>query len=161
MFILGGERDADPVKSFQRYREYLKSVRSNFPPKAYALASSEWWYNFNEHRCPHDAWLESATLRELSSGERCEARTTELSLLLLGAYHDLKLWIVYKGVVSLNVDGPNLVNGHGDWRYDEFRVSEDGRLVHEIEWASHKDHARWIITAEDIEYDVVPVAPAA
>ena len=81
--------------------------------------------------------------------------------MLLGAYHDLKLWIVYKGVVSLNVDGPNLVNGHGDWRYDEFRVSEDGRLVHEIEWASHKDHARWIITAEDIEYDVVPVAPAA
>ncbi len=41
----------------------------------------------------------------------------------------------------------------GDWLYDEFRLSDNGHLLHEIEWA---DGGRWLIEADDIEFDWRP-----
>jgi hypothetical protein len=81
-------RDDDVVRAFRRYREYVESAKDSFPPSAYALAISEWHFNPEDHRCPHDAWLESLHLSEPSSGERHEIRTLSLRLRLLGAYHD-------------------------------------------------------------------------
>ena len=59
-FILAADgRDDDVVNAFRRYQDYLQSLRDTFAPSAFALATSEWYFNFNDHRCPHDAWLET------------------------------------------------------------------------------------------------------
>jgi hypothetical protein len=50
----------------------------------------------------------------------------------------------------------SLEGGHRDWRYDEFRVNEEGRLVHEIEWGGRKDTGSWLIVASDIEFKWSP-----
>jgi len=84
MFILSENRITAAVcaASFRRYYEYLAEMKSVFPPSAYALATSDWYFNFHDHRCPHDAWLEEATLAEPASGERSEIRTTALRMSL-------------------------------------------------------------------------------
>lgn len=133
------------------------SVRDRFPCNAYELAMSEWWFDHNDHNCPHDSWLEEAVIREPSRGERQEIRSTDLTLRLLGAYHDVRIHLFYTGVAALDIDGRGLENGHRDWRYDEFRVSDDGLLIHEIEWSHIETESRWIITAEDVEYRSEPV----
>jgi hypothetical protein len=48
--------------------------------------------------------------------------------------------------------------GHRDWRYDEFRLSEAGHLLHEIEWAGANSTSRWLIEASDVEYTWEPLA---
>ena len=133
------------------------SVGDRFPPNAFELATSDWWFNFNDPNCPHDAWFEQAVIREPSTGERQEIRHTELELTLLGAYQDVRIWITYKGVTGLNIGAAGLNEGHGDWRYDEFRLTDEGLLIHEIEWARYKTQSTWIVTAKDIEYRSGPI----
>jgi hypothetical protein len=52
-----------------------------------------------------------------------------------------------------------MVKSHGDWRYDEFRLSKRGHLIHEIEWAGAPGRAdkafSWTIEAADIDFSVV------
>src|SRR5262245_2104045 len=97
-FILAQQRDCDPVSAFRDYATYLRENERRFPPSAYALATSDWYFDPRDHRCPHDAWLETATFRESSSGGRNERRTAELSVRLLGAYHDGYIEFVYPNV---------------------------------------------------------------
>lgn len=88
-FILSAQRDDDVVRAFERYRGYLQSVRHSLPESVFALASSDWYFSPHEHRCPHDAWLESITISEPSSGKRHEVRFTSIRIRLLAAYHEL------------------------------------------------------------------------
>jgi hypothetical protein len=157
-YILARERDQDVSKAFRNYERYLAENAARFPPSAYALATSNWYYDPSDHRCPHDAWLESATLLEPSSGLRREIRSTSLTLRLLGAYHDGHIEISYAEVFAYQLDMHRVTQGHGDWRYDEFRVTEHGRLLHEIEWAHARDTGRWVIEASDIHFKWVPYA---
>ena len=149
MFILDGERDADVVGAFRRYAEYVEANRESFPTGAFRLASSEWYFDFTDRRCPHDGWLESASFLEPSNGERSEIRSTELTIRLLGAYHDGHVELHYPEVSAYQLIGPAVGPGHGDWRYDEFRLNSSGKLVHEIEWAGG---SRWIIESSDIRH---------
>jgi hypothetical protein len=159
MFILSDNRTTASVcaASFRRYREYLAETKSSFPPSAYALASSDWYFDPQDHRCPHDAWLEEATLAEPASGERNEIRTTSLTTRLLGAYHDGHIELVYSQVFRYECRADGATRGHGDWRYDEFRLSPSGQLVHEIEWSAG---GRWLIEAADVELRWTPKSPA-
>jgi hypothetical protein len=79
-----------------------------------------------------------------------------LSVRLLGAYQDRYIELRYPRVFSyrLNIDDGKL--GQRDWRYDEFRLSERGHLIHEIEWSGLHPTGSWIIEASDIEIDWVP-----
>ena len=150
MFILGGERDEDVVAAFARYSAYLKANESRFPPSAYSLATSDWYYGFEDHRAPHDSWLESASILEPSSGARSEKRSSSLTIRLLGAYHDGFIEFHYPEVFGYQLSAGGLSQGHGDWRYDEFRLDAKGRLVHEIEWAAFGVDSRWVIVANDV-----------
>jgi hypothetical protein len=47
---------------------------------------------------------------------------------------------------------------HRDWRYDEFRLSAAGHVLHEIEWAGPSSTSRWLIEASDVEYRWEPLA---
>jgi len=156
-FILASDgRDA---AAFRRYHDYLTSMKHVFPPSAYALATSDWYGHFEDHRCPHDAWLEELSLKEPASGQRRSERMLSLRLRLLGAYHDGYIELFYPRVYSYRLNLDRGETGHRDWRYDELRLSENGHLIHEIEWW-HFDPSptgTWIIEASDLEHRWIPL----
>jgi hypothetical protein len=159
-YILSAQRDqGEPEASrlWHEYQEYLRSNQARFPPGAYALAASDWYFGFSDHRAPHDAWLELATFEEPSTGQRHENRTLNLRIKLLGAYHDYWLEFFYANVISYSLANAQAARGHCDWRYDEFRLSASGNLVHEIEWVGPPGTAAtWVIEASDVEFRAAP-----
>jgi hypothetical protein len=111
--------------ALQAYTAYLESVRPALPESAYEFAAAPWHYNYTDHRCPHDSWLESLTISEPASGSRREIRHVEIGVRLLGAFHDGFLELSYPGVCSYSLSGRsgNSRNvGHGDWLTDEIRL---------------------------------------
>ena len=152
-FLLSEQRDKDFQGYWRRYEDYIESVRDQMPPGAMKLALSAEWYDFSCHHCPHDAWLQDFKIieGETASGQK---RGDSAELKLLGAYHDELLVLRYPRLMSFNIQAPALSDGMGDWRYDEFRLSANGKLLHEIEWASG---ARWLIEADDIEFEWQPL----
>jgi len=156
-FLLASDGfDDDGSGHFQRYREYLQSTKESFPPSAFALASSDWYHDYTDHRCPHVSWLESMTFHENSSGERQEKRSLSLKVRLLGAHHDGHIELIYPTVHSYRFDMWHTDRGHRDWRYDELRLSDRGSLLHEIEWCALNDTGRWLIEASDLEFRWLP-----
>jgi hypothetical protein len=156
-FLLSEDgRDDDVLRAFRRYREYVESAKDFFPPSAYALATSDWYFNPEDHRSPHDAWLESLHLTELSSGRRHASRALSLRLRLLGAYHDGYIELLYPRVFAYRLNVEDGEMAHRDWRYDELRVSDRGRLLHEIEWCGPTATGRWLIEASDVQLQWVP-----
>jgi hypothetical protein len=81
------------------------------------------WYKYPpDPRCPHDAWVESVTISEPSSGERQENRGLEIHIRLLGAYQDGTIEFTYRGVQNYSMQAMRDVAGHGDWLEDEVDV---------------------------------------
>ena len=156
MYILAPERDLHPLTAFADYAEYLQQNRSRFPPAAYSLATSDWYFDNLTPYAPHDAWLESLIIAEPSSGPRREIRETTITIKLLGPYHDGFIEFHYPRVFNFQLNTIEITKGHGDWRYDEFRVDEEGRLIHEIQWAASRATATWLIVASDIHYHWTP-----
>ena len=156
MYILSAERSVDAAGAFQKYREYLLHNKARFPKGAHALATSDWYFDPQRHECPHDAWLEEVRIDERSSGERQEIRAVTITARILGAYHDGLIEVRYPSVFGYRIDSLSIKNGHGDWQYDEFRVSDSGQLIHEIEWGSSKAKSSWLIVASDIEFRWTP-----
>lgn len=152
MYILGEERDKDVAGTFSRYREYLDANSQRFPESAYELATSDWYFGATDHKAPHAAWLEKFTVSEPSSGDRSEVRSVELRIRLLSAYHDGYIEFYYPKVFEYQVSANHLGQGHGDWRYDEFRVNDAGQLIHEIEWATFGAVNSWKIVASDVRH---------
>lgn len=72
-YILAAERDHDPVGAFARYEAYLRDNRERFPPGAYALATSSWYFG-PDRRGPYNGWLEELVVREHGQGARREVR---------------------------------------------------------------------------------------
>ncbi len=158
-FILSAQREPETVvAAFRHYREYLDSCAQVFPRAGHELACSEWYFDPREHRCPHDAWLEAITISEPASGEHHETRHTAIRLRLLGAFHDGFIEFFYPQVFSYSFTTPVCGRGLGDWRYDEFRVTSDGHLLHEIEWTGfpREEGSHWIIEASDVEFQWIP-----
>ncbi len=156
-YYLSKERDDDAVGSYHRYQQYLREQERTFPPGAFALGTAEWWHHPNDHRCPHDSWLESFTVSEVRGSDEAK-RITTIRTRLLGAYHDGHIELFYPRVFRYQLHSPSCVRGLGDWRYDEFTLSPDGHVIHEIEWAGfpYEEGSRWIIEASDIEYQWMP-----
>ena len=156
-YVLAEQRDRDVVAAFAVYREHLEANKSRFPISAFALASSEWYFDFTDRRCPHDSWLEAVRVEEPSAGQRRELRSLTMTIRLLGAYHDGYIELMYPDVYSYDLAGMHVRRGHGDFQYDEFRVGEQGRVIHEIEWASIHQTSRWVIEASDVIYRWTPL----
>ena len=136
------------------YRLYLMRVRDLLPASAFGFATAV-WRDSEDHRNPHDAWVESLTILEPSSGKRHEERSLEIHLRLLGAYHDGHMVLTYRDVRSyaLNTpatsETPPLKVGHGDWLVDEVTRSENKLVQREIEF---RRGSRWRIECRDIEW---------
>ena len=153
-YYLSKEREEDVAAAYRRYLGYLRDNQSRFPPSAFALGTAMWYQDANHHHCPHDGWLESITISEPSSGDSHEKRSTTIRIRLLGAYHDGFIEFLYPQVFRYTLAMPGCVSGHADWVYDEFRLSDDGHVVHEIEWGG--DDCNWIIEASDVQYQWIP-----
>ena len=116
-YILSNERDDNVALSFENYRDYLLSNRDKLSDSVYKLATSDWWYDFKDHKCPHDAWLERVLIIEPSEGKRNENRTTKVKIMLLSAYQDGYIELSYKNAVSIKIDSHNVKLGHKDCYY--------------------------------------------
>jgi hypothetical protein len=111
------------------------------------------WYNRPEdHRCPHDSWVQSITVAEPSSGERLQIRRLEIHIRLLGAYHDGVIEFMYRGVQRYSLEGMRDVRGHGDWLKDELKLTKNNRLVHH----AILTNGDFEIEAEEIQYKWTP-----
>ncbi len=163
-FILSNERDLGPAgigQAFEAYRLYLAANQARFPVGAYALASSSWYFDANDHRSPHDAWLESVTIDDIGTGARRENRACSIRVVLLGSCHDCRIELSYSNVSSYSLENSNSGQRAGDWRYDEFRLTEEGQVLHEIEWSAGPERgARWLIEAADVQFKVLPIGDA-
>lgn len=74
-----------------------------------------------------------------------------------GAYHDHWIEFLYPRVFGYSLANLASAHGHYDWRYDEFRLSDGGNLIHEIEWAGPPGTgARWVIEADDVVFSAGP-----
>src|SRR5687767_6084103 len=136
-----------------RYLQYLESVRQLLPPNVYEFATADWRFDFRDHRCLHDSWVESVTVREVAGEADPSERHTEISLQLLGAYHDGHTVLSYEGVTDYQLSlrtpaeersyaGRGATPSHGDWLVDEIRLAGTGTVVHEILFSSG---ARWLM----------------
>ncbi len=169
-FLLTAELDAEkrPHEAYRRYQAYLTSVRDTMPPGAYALATSDWYFNSEDHRAPHDAWLEALSIGEASldaSQPADQHRGVTITIRLLGAYHDAHLEFSYRDVSRYRLDFATPHHprhpGHRDWRYDEFRLAPGGRVEHEIEWWGSRPTGTWLIEAADVEHRYLPLPEAS
>jgi len=158
-FILARERDSECIEAFRRYREYLSENSTHFPKSAFDLATAEWYFYPHDHRCPHDAWMESISIIETGSGDRNKQRLTTIKVRLLGAYHDGHIELTYPVVFAYELNSPSSERGLGDWRYDEFRIRTGGGVIHEIEWAGFGQipPSRWQIESSDVKYQWIPL----
>jgi hypothetical protein len=159
-FILSKERDSlEPnsvEKAFRHYAAYLTDTHDRFPSSAYTLATSDWYYGAHDSRSPHDAWLESLTISEAGEGKRREHRAVTIRVVLLSAYHDGLIELLYPRVFNYQLDLHHTDGRHGDWRYDEFRLADNSHPIHEIEWSHRNDIGRWLIEADDVHLSWQP-----
>lgn len=151
-FILSAERDADPEGSRERYDAYLKENRHRFPEGARELIDSDWYFTF-ANRAPHDAWLESVTISEPEMA--AEDRWVSIRICLQAAYGEGHIEFFYSKVSRYTLSMGETSRGHGDWRYDEFRISDTGKLIHEIDWWG-RNMGKWLIEADDVKYSWHP-----
>jgi hypothetical protein len=152
-FILDAQRRVDCAQSFESYREYLASKAASFPPSAYKLATADWYFDPREHRCPHDSWLESIAINDTASDEN---NPPSIKIRLLAAYRDGFIEFHYPRVFRYNLSYEGDSYGHMDWRYDEFRLSDNGHVLHEIEWCGAGDTGLWLIEASDVIHSWIP-----
>jgi hypothetical protein len=139
-YILTKDRPQNSLEEWQsgwsNYWAYLESVNDRFPRSAYEFASAPWHYDFSDHRSPHDGWVEELLIREPAAGERQEKRSLEIVVRLFAAYHDGHIELKYSGVQTYELTSTvSSVSGHGDWLYDEIRLSNNGLVLHEVEWS--------------------------
>lgn len=155
-FYLSNERNQDVVEAYRRYQEYLRQHADEFPPTVFALATAEWYQNPTDHRCPHDGALENLIISEIIDTKK--KRATAVRIRLQAAYHDGYIEFFYPLVFSYLLDSPSCSGGLGDWLYDEFRLSANGNIIHEIEWSGlpNGKPARWIIEASDVQFQWIP-----
>jgi hypothetical protein len=67
---------------FEKYYEYLESVKERMPREAYSFVAADWHYNHNDPRSPHDAWVETLVVAEVASGPKAEIRDLEIRVRL-------------------------------------------------------------------------------
>jgi hypothetical protein len=140
-----------------KYLSYLDSVWSSLPPGTKTFVREEWFYEHDDHRCPHDAWLQDLRVEEHASGDRQQYRTLQIKIRLLGAYHDHQLEFVHKNVIEYEARSKNTKRprvAHGDFLWNEIRY-EEGKVVHELIFS---EDSSWVIKCSDIDYSWIPLA---
>lgn len=131
--------------------------RMTAPRQLPDFAQADWYSDPTDHRCPHDAWLESVDVSGVAEGERREKRKTAITIRLLGSYHDGHIAFRYSDVSSFAVGSPSSDRGLGDWLEDHYSFTSVGSLRHKITWCFGPDSKSfWFIEARSISYEWIP-----
>jgi hypothetical protein len=141
------------LKAHANYDVYLKDNRVLFPESAYEFATAEWHHNFSDHRAPHDSWVTSITIKQVSIPST-DSGGFDAELVLFGAYHDGHLHIKYKSIHSFTVHRPEVAGGPIEVYRDEVRLSENNLVLHEIEFLALPN---WLVECEDISVTWEPL----
>ena len=135
----------DQLRACKDYQRHLELISSKLPKPTRDLVLAQWYQNFNHHDCPHDSWLMNLNLNV--SGEE---HVLNLTLNLLGAYHDRILAFTYHNVVFCGFEIQKQGRqSTGDWLRDEFDVIENGFVSHEILWQFGEP---WKIISKSVEF---------
>ena len=134
------------LKAHAKYDTYLKGNRALFPRNAYEFATAEWHHNFSDHRAPHDSWVTSIAINQVSIPST-DSGVFDAEFVLLGAYHDGHLHVKYKNIHSFTVQRPEVAGGPVEIYRDEVRLSEKNLVLHEIEFLAMPN---WLVECEDI-----------
>lgn len=153
IYILNSESD---FIDFKRYSTYIASVRHKLPPHVHSFASDPRYFNPTSPSSLHDAWLETAVVREAASGKRHEVRQMEIVLTLLGPCHDRRIHLHYTGITRYSLGAPPRCGearyeqvAHGDLITHEIRLGDDGLLIHELLFETD---ATFLIECSDIRH---------
>ena len=139
------------------YHQHLESKRNKMTDTLQEFAFAGWHYDFTDHKCPHDGWLENLNMVEkvVNDKDGNEARLIDISIKLLGAYHDLYIYLEYYRVKTYCFDQPRRDSvfphnrsTHSDWLLDELVIEGKKNYIHKIIWSSG---ATWYIHFEDIK----------
>jgi hypothetical protein len=146
-------------EAWQRYTDYLKSIKRLLPAGAYGFATAPWHYDPADHRSLHDSWVEEVKVKEEAPGMSQTPRRLRIDVRLIGPYHDGYHQFAYSGVSAYRLTMPDgtagpvlpsgVQEGHGDWLIDEIRLAPGGSLVHEVVFSTG---ARWVIECESMEH---------
>ncbi len=150
-FILSEQREHDGFAASRRYKDYVESNRDRFPASAFALATSDWYFSFGDPRAPHDAHLVSVTISETPLADPEPFAGIAIRIRIRSAHKGI-IELFYPRVYRYSLTCSGSESCHCDWRYDEFRLSDEGHLLHEIEWWHGTETARWLIEASDVEH---------
>lgn len=133
------------------YQEYIKTRISEFPKGAQSFLAASSYFDFDDEKCPHDAWIENINITEQKLQD-C-SREVNIYLKILGNKHNGFIHIDYLNVTSYLCDffGDKSVTKkwHGDWIVDEMLILPNGKLQHEI----YLRAARLLIVFHDIHYN--------
>ena len=135
----------------RRYAAYLETIRGQLPEHIYSFAANPDHFDLHSRNSLHDAWLEDLSITERGEGERSQIRSVEISLCLLGAFHDRRIHLHYKGVRSYEVSmpSPSLCGHPRDLFTHEVRVGNTGLVIHELEF---QNEGRIIVECADLRH---------
>jgi hypothetical protein len=132
--------DEHGLVQFDKYFEYLESIRGKMPKHVHDFAANPARYSLTHRDSLHDAWVVFVSLTEVNSEANDKRREMGMELRLLGPYHDRYFDFSYREIDNYILDLPERANGplgaHGDLLYQEFRLTDAGRLCHEALFSS-------------------------
>lgn len=156
-FILASNRDHDSLeearKNWHDYQAHLEELKDSFPASAFQIATSPWWYQFDLPEAPHDSRLIAFRMGDHGAPTWDNQQFSWIEIELHSAFSGaiiLRYPTVYRYELKMAEASQGI---HGDWRYDEFTLTDEGNLLQTIEWA---DGAIWVIEASDLEHRHIP-----
>ena len=134
-------QDISGVTHFDQYFEYLERIKNKLPKSLYEFAADQSRYTLTGPQTTHDSWLVFITVQEDAPTEENGLRPIRIELRLLGPYHDRYFDFSYQRISNYTFDLPKSSNlppysGHGDLLFQEFRLSDDNKLCHELQFSS-------------------------
>ncbi|MBW8865091.1 MAG: hypothetical protein JF609_09270 [Verrucomicrobia bacterium] len=136
------------LQACRDYDTHLKSIATRLPEPTKAFAMAPWYGDPTHHDCPHDSWLMSLSVDADAAASKDHG--LNLTVRLLGAFHDRILTFRYFNVAECSFE----IKRHGkhnlgDWLKDEFDITDQGCISHEILWQFGKP---WKIVSEEVEF---------
>ena len=133
--------------NFDKYFSYIKTIKNNLPKNVFTFASNWKYYSLESHSSLHDSWLERLSIEEKNKRDE-QDRTANITVLLLGAYHDRLISLEYLDVHYYLIEGILLdTRGHGDILIHEIRLNKKNLIEHEVLFS---DNTKFLISCSNI-----------
>jgi len=127
--------DSNGITTYDKYFEYIESVKNELSEEMYKLFSDVDRYNLTSVKSLHDSWLRTIQVNDILNNEdEVEKIETSISIELLGPYHDRVFSLQYSGVKSYVFNKParNIPIYHYDLLCHELRLNDKSSLEHMI-----------------------------